>query len=80
MKISFKKLGNLHKRWLSNITIVITAVGLVCVAAITASYAAYYYNNMASDMHNRAKSTTEFFGEYIDQDYTSFYQSCITYA
>ena len=80
MKIPIKKIGNLHKRWLTNITVVITAVGMVCVAAITASYAAYCYKNMDADLQNRARSTTEFFKEYIGQDYDSFYQSCITYA
>ena len=78
--ITFKKIGNLHKRWLTNITVVITAVGMVCVAAITASYAAYCYRNMDADLQNRARSTTEFFKEYIGQDYDTFYQSCITYA
>ena len=80
MKLELKKIGNLHKRWLTNITLVITAVGLVCVAAITASYAAYCYRNMDADLQNRARSTTEFFKEYIGQDYDSFYQSCIVYA
>ena len=80
MKLELKKIGNLHKRWLTNITLVIVAVGLVCVAAITASYAAYCYRNMDADLQNRARSTTEFFKEYIGQDYDTFYQSCITYA
>ena len=80
MKISLKKIGTLHKRWLLNITLVIIAVGLVCVATITASYAAYCYNNMDADLQNRAKSTTEFFREYMAQDYESFYESCSTYA
>ena len=80
MKLTFKKIGNLHKRWLMNITLIIIAVGLVCVGVVTASYAYYCYNNMDSDLQNRAKSTTEFFKDYLGQDYDSFYESCITYA
>ena len=78
--MTFKKIGNLHKRWLMNITLIIIAVGLVCVGVVTASYAYYCYNNMDSDLQNRAKSTTEFFKDYLGQDYDSFYESCITYA
>ncbi len=63
-----------------NITLIIIAVGLVCVAVVTASYAYYCYNNMDSDLQNRAKSTTEFFKDYLGQDYDSFYESCITYT
>ena len=77
---SFKKIGGLRKRWLTNTVGVVFALGLVCVLAVTASFAAYYYSNMESDMHNRAGTTTEFFADYIDQNYNAFYQSCITYA
>ena len=59
---------------------VICALGLVCVAAVTASFAAYYYSNMDSDMRNRAGTTTDFFEDYLDQDYDDFYASCSTYA
>ena len=80
MKVEFKKIGSLHKRWLLNITLVILAVGLVCVAAITASYSFSCYRNMSADLHNRVKSATEFFQEYREEDYESFYQSCAAYA
>ena len=59
---------------------VVSALGLVCVLVVTASFAAYYYSNMEADMNNRAKTTTAFFAEYVDQNYADFYQSCITYA
>lgn len=59
---------------------VMCALGLVCVAAVTASFAAYYYSNMESDMRNRASTTTDFFADYLDQDYDDFYASCSTYA
>ena len=72
--------GGLRKRWLMNTASVVLALGLVCVLAVTASFAAYYYSNMESDMKYRAKSTTDFFAAYIDQTYNEYYQSCITYA
>ena len=75
-----KKLGGLKKRWLMNTVGVILALGLVCVLAVTAAFAAYYHSNMEADMKERAKSTTEFFAEYIDQNYNEFYQSCTVYA
>ena len=77
---SLHKLDGLRKRWLTNTLGVILALGLVCVLAITASFAAYYYSNMESDMKNRARATTEFFADYVDLNYNEYYQSCITYA
>ena len=59
---------------------VVFALGLVCVMAVTASFSVYYYSNMESDLRNRAYSTTEFFADYVNQNYNEFYQSCITYA
>lgn len=77
---SILKISGLRKRWLMNTAGVVFALGLVCVLAVTASFSAYYYSNMQSDMENRAESTTAFFANYLDQNYNSFYQSCITYA
>ena len=59
---------------------VVFALGLVCVMAVTATFAAYYYSYMQADMEDRAETTTEFFADYLDQNYNAFYQSCITYA
>jgi len=70
----------LRKRWLLNTASVVCALGLVFVLAVTAGFAAYYYTSMEEDLQSRAKSTTEFFSDYVDQTYTEFHQSCITYA
>ena len=76
----FNKIGGLRKRWLINTVGVIFALGMVCVLVVTASFAAYYYSNMESDMRNRAENTANFFQDYIDLDYNAYYQSCISYA
>ena len=75
-----KKLRGLQKRWLVNTFGVIFALGLVCVSAVTASYAAYYYSNMQADLRHRAQSATSFFSDNSYQDYSEYYQACITYA
>lgn len=75
-----KKVGGLRKRWLLNTVGVVFALGMVCVLAVTATFAAYYYSSMQSDMRFRAKTTSEFFEDYIDLSYNEFYQSCMTYA
>ena len=75
-----KKFRGIRKRWLLNTVGVVFALGMVCVFAVTASYAAYYYTNMRSDMQSRARTTSEFFAEHLNQNYNEFYQSCITYA
>ena len=79
-KKSFLNLGGLQKRWLLNTASVVMALGLVCVLAVTASFSAYYFSNMESDLKYRARSASDFFADYIDQTYNEFYQSCITYA
>lgn len=73
-------MGGLRKRWLLNTVSVAFALGLVFVMAVTAAFAAYYYSAMESDLKNRARTTTDFFANYVDQTYNEFYQSCITYA
>ena len=74
------KLTGLRRRWLLNTISIVLALGLVFVLAVTAGFAAYYYTIMEKDLKYRATSTTEFFGEYTDQTYTEYFQSCVTYA
>ena len=75
-----KKVGGLRKRWLINTIGVVFALGLACVAAITFSFAVYYYNGMESDLSYRAKTTVDYFSNHINQNYKEYYQSCINYA
>ena len=74
------KIKGLRRRWLINTVGVVCSLGLVCVMIVTAVFAAYYYSAMESDMRYRAKTTAEFFAEYLNQSYNDYYQSCIAYA
>ena len=75
-----KKIGGLQKRWLFNTIGLVFALGMVCVIAVTVAFSAYYYTGMESDLTYRARTTTDFFSNYINQSYNEFYQSCIQYA
>lgn len=74
------KIRGLRRRWFMNTVGVVFTLGLVCVLAITAVFAGYYYTTMESDLYYRARTTTEFFADYLNQNYNEYYQSCITYA
>lgn len=58
----------------------VIVLAAVCVALVTASFAVYYFSNMQADMRHRAKTTADFFANYIGQSYNEYYQSCMTYA
>ena len=75
-----KKFSGLRLRWLQNTVMVVCALGMVCVFAVTAAFAAFYYSNMRSDMYSKAETTTNFFADYLNQSYNEYYKSCITYA
>lgn len=74
------KVKGLKRRWLINTVSVVCALGLVCSFVVTTLFAANYYSTMESDMRYRARTTTEFFADYLNQNYNEYYQSCITYA
>ena len=74
------KIRGLRRRWLLNTVGVVCILGVLCVMAVTASFATYYYSNVTSDMRNRAGETTDFFADYLNQNYNEYYQSCIAYA
>ena len=70
----------MRSRWFKNTLTVFCILGLVIVVAITATFAVYYYSNMRSDMMGRAAQTSQFFSNYISQNYDDYYQSCVSYA
>jgi signal transduction histidine kinase len=74
------RFSGLSKRWGANILSVICIIGLVCVLLVTTVFAAYYYTSMEADMRRRAEETANFFADYLNQNYTDYYQSCITYT
>lgn len=73
-------MARLEKRWLLHNVSIMIALAFVCVAAITISISAYYYSNVRSSLENKARTTTDFFGNYISQSYNEYYQSCIKFA
>jgi len=75
-----KRISGLRRRWLLNTVGVVCALGLVCVLTVTAVFASSYYSNMESDLRYRARTTTGYFAEHLNQSYNEYYQSCITYA
>ena len=74
------RVKGLRRRWLTSSVLVVCVLGLVSVLAVTAAFSAYYYSSTEADMRYRAQSTTDFFADYLDQDYASYYQTCISFA
>ena len=74
------KVMGLRRRWLINTLCVVLPLAIVCVFAVTAAFAAYYYSGMESDLRYRAKATTDFFAENMNVDYNAYYKSCVKYA
>lgn len=74
------RVKGLRRRWVINAVGVVAILGLVCVLAVTTAFAAYYYAAIESDMRYRARTTTDYFADYLSLNSNDFYQSCITYA
>lgn len=70
----------LRGRWLTHTVGPVIALALVCALLVTLAFAGYYLSNMKADMRHRAKTTTDFFANYIGQSYKEYYQSCTAYA
>ena len=75
-----KRTGGLRRRWMLNTLCVVVPLAIVCVFAVTAAFAAYYYSGMQSDLTYRAENTAAFFGDYMNVDYNDYYHSCAKYA
>ena len=79
-RVNMKKISGLRRRWLVNTVGIVCALGLACVLTVTAVFASSLYSNTQSDLRYRARMTTTYFAEHLNQSYNEYYQSCITYA
>ncbi len=75
-----KRLSGIERRWFVNNVGVIMLLVAACVLGVIVSLAAYYDTNLRSGLENKAKTTTDFFSNYISQSYKEYYQSCIKFA
>ena len=75
-----KRLSGIERRWFLGNVGIITLLTISCVLAVILSMAAYYDTNLRSGLETKAKTTTDFFSNYISQSYNEYYQSCIKFA
>ena len=78
MKI-LKKTG-LQRRWLLNSASIMVVLVVLVVIVFSAFIGVYYYSNVSSGLEAKAKTTTDFFGNYISQNYNDYFQSCVRFA
>ena len=74
------KLTGIQRRWFYNNLSLVIALVMCFVAVFSVSFSAYCYSNLRVGMEEKARTTTDFFGNYIGQSYHEYYQSCIRYA
>ena len=76
----FRKRTGIERRWLINHLLLVIALVTGLVVAFAVSFAVYYYSNARVGLEEKARTTTDFFGNYISQSYNEYYQSCIRFA
>ena len=74
------KIRGIQRRWLLNNVSIVLAVVLIAVLVVSVAFSIYFYSNVESGLVAKAKTTTDFFGNYISQSYNEYFQSCIAYA
>jgi len=73
------KVTGLRKRWLINTISVVSALGMVFALGITAYFAAWFYEDLRSDLHLHAQTTAEVFAQ-RQEDRDALSDACRRYA
>ena len=60
--------------------ILVIALVVSFVVIFSVSFSIYCYSNLRVALREKAKTTTDFFANYISQSYNEYYQSCIRFA
>jgi len=72
--------SGIKRRWLINNVSLLILLVVLCVVTFSVSLGIYHYSNVRVGLEEKAKTTTDFFGNYINQSYNEYYQSCIKFA
>ena len=77
---AIRKISGIERRWILNSVSLMIALVLIFVVVFSFSFSAYCYSNLRVGLQEKARTTTDFFGSYINQSYNEYYQSCIRFA
>lgn len=75
-----KKVGSLRRRWFLNTSGVVFALGIVCVLAVTAVFAAHYYANLEASLQTQNRTVTGLFSDNTALEQPQFLDACISYV
>lgn len=75
-----KKITGLQKRWLLHSASLMVALVVLVVVVFSAFIGVYYYSNLTSGLEAKAKTSTDFFANYLSQSYNDYFHSCIRFA
>ena len=75
--VSLGKFGGIQRRWLVNMVSWVLVLVVACVVVASMAVAGYYYSNIKSGMEAKAKTSSDFFSNYINLSYNDYYQSCV---
>ena len=73
-------MSGLQRRWLRSGASLLVALVLFAVLLFSLTIGVYYRNGMEKGLEAKARTTADFFANYIGQNYNEFFQSCINFA
>ena len=75
-----KRSSGIERRWMRNNVSLMIGLVVCFVVIFSVSFFFYCYSNLRVGLEEKARTTTDFFSNYLNQSYNEYYQSCITYA
>ena len=77
MRDQRKPRSGIYRRWSINTVSWLVPLVLLCVVASAIMSAGYYYTTLRSGLEAKARTSTDFFSNYINLSYKEYYQSCV---
>ena len=74
------QMSGLQRRWLYSGASLFVALVVLVMLFFSVMMGVYYRNGMTKGLEAKAKTTTDFFANYISQSYNDYFQSCIKFA
>ena len=76
-----KQLGKgLRQRWLWHSSLIVCALGVLCVLLVTAGFSAHLYNAEEKKILSSAEAATAYFNDRVNKNEAEYYDACVIYT
>ena len=80
MEKTARRPSGITRRWMRNTVLLVIAIAVISAAAVSLSVAGYYRENVRTGLMAKARTSADFFSNYVTRSWAEYYDSAYRYT